>query len=471
MSKNKEKTPRQSSGQVREPAVAGAFYPGNEAELSLMIDEFFENVELPELDKYSIRGLIVPHAGYIYSGQVAAYGYKAAGLSTSSRPIRTVVLIGNSHQEFFDGISVYKSGYFRTPLGDIEIDQDFAQKLIDSNKKIFFKESAHLQEHSLEVQLPFLEKVLSVQGGFKIVPIIMGNDEQATIDILINALKNLIDDNTLIIASSDLSHYPRYEDAKYSDNKVIEAILSGKREGLNRTISELEAEGISNLQTCACGQGVIEVVMGLFGDKSIRLLKYANSGDTAGEKSQVVGYASIVFIDSRLLEIARQAVETYVKQGKVIKIEEKDEALNKNQGVFVTLRKNKELRGCVGTLDFLKPLYRNVIEMAISAATNDPRFKPVTKNELNELKYEISVLSLLEKVDSWQDIEIGKHGVQIRKNGRSGVFLPQVATENNWDRDTFLSILCAQKAGLPADCWKDSEVEIYIFTAQVFGEN
>jgi len=273
---------------VREPTVAGAFYPGSELELNSTIEGFFEKVKLPELDKY-IRGLIVPHAGYVYSGQVAAYGYK----TLIGQNIKTVVLIGNSHHEYFDGISVYPKDYYKTPLGKVEIDNDLAKKIIDSDEKISFQETAHLQEHSLEVQLPFLQKSLK---DFRFIPIIMGNDSPEIIDILINSLKNLIDDNTLIIASSDLSHYPNYEDAKYSDNKVIEAILTGKRENLRNIINQLEKENISNLQTCACGQGAIEVVMGLMSDKNIKLLKYANSGDVeVGNKSQVVGYGAIVF--------------------------------------------------------------------------------------------------------------------------------------------------------------------------------
>jgi len=486
MSKEKNK---EDDKRIREPAVAGSFYPSDKAELDLMIDEFFEKAELPKLGG-NISALIVSHAGYEYSGQVAAYAYKAL----IGKKIDTVVLIGNSHQEYFDGISVYESGYFRTPLGDIEVDADFAKKLIDSNPKIKFYEKAHLQEHSLEVQLPFLQKALSAPSGrdWKIVPIILGNQTN-TVDILIEALKNLIDENTLIIASSDLSHYPSYKDAQYSDNKVIQAILTGKRENLRKTISDLEKENIPNLQTCACGHDAIEVVMGLFGDKNIKLLKYANSGDVsvgdppAGEadKSQVVGYASIVFMDSelseieqkKLLDFARQAVETYVKTGKIIEVEENNPNLNQHRGAFVTLQKNGELRGCIGIFSTQggpasggEPLYKTVIDMAISAAVHDPRFNPVNKDELDKLEYEVSVLSPLQKVNSYKDVEIGKHGVEIVKNSKKGVFLPQVATENNWDKETFLSILCSQKAGLSADCYKDKNTEIYVFTAQIFGD-
>jgi hypothetical protein len=482
---NKEEnifTPSEVEGPIRKPAVAGTFYPGNADELNSMIDGFLQKAQLPKLDKY-IRALIVPHAGYVYSGQVAAYTYK----TLIGQNITRVIIIGNSHQEYFDGASIYPKGYFETPLGKIEIDADFAKKLMDASDKIYFKESAHSQEHSLEVQMPFLQKILPTQGGqasgWKIVPIILGNQEGIS-DVLINVLKNLIDDNTLIIASSDLSHYPNYKDAQYSDNKVIQAILSGKRENLKNTIFELEGKGIANLQTCACADDAIEVVMALMEGKTAKLLKSANSGDVTGDKSQVVGYAAIVFTSDkseselnkdqqkRLLEIARQSVEEYIKNGKILEIKESDSLLNRQLGAFVTLKEYGELRGCIGvfTGDVIEPLYKVVSEMAISAAVNDPRFNPVTKDELDKLEYEISVLSPLEKVNSYNDVEIGKHGVRIVSGSHSGVFLPQVATENNWNKDTFLSVLCTQKAGLSADCYKDKDTQIYVFTAQVFNE-
>ena len=471
---------------VREPVAAGSFYPGLKEELENMIDKYMLEVESPTSKKH-IRALIVPHAGYQFSGQVAAYAYKALIGNLPAGGINTVIIIGPSHHEYFEGASVYPKGYYKTPLGKIEIDKDLAKKIIDSDKRISFQASAHSQEHSIEVQLPFLQEVLPAIG-WKIVPIIMGNQPEA-VDILINSLKNLIDENTLLFASSDLSHYPSYEDAKYSDNKVIKAILTGKKENLENTIEQLKKENIPNLQTCACGQDAIEVVMGVMEDKekSIKLLKYANSGDVEiGNKSQVVGYAAIVFMDStsssqpnlelskeerkKLLEIAQESVETYVKTKKILQFKNDLPALEKHLGAFVTIKKSGQLRGCIGIFEPKIPLYQVVIEMAISAATKDSRFYPITEDELKDLKYEISVLSPLKKVNSWRDIEIGKHGVQVKQGLHSGVFLPQVATENNWDLDSFMSQLCSQKAGLPADCWKNPETDIYIFTAQVFGE-
>ncbi|MFH1551815.1 MAG: AmmeMemoRadiSam system protein B [bacterium] len=472
--KNNEQSFQQNSRQVREPAVAGSFYPDNKAELKSMVDEYLNKAELLEING-SIKALIVPHAGYEYSGQIAAYGFK----TLVGKPIKRVILIGNSHQEYFDGVSVWNAGNFKTPLGEIAIDEDFADKLINSNPKIIFKESAHLKEHSLEVQLPFLQRILPC-SDWKIVPIILGN--QGGIDILIDALRNLINDNTLLIASSDLSHYPNYKDAQYSDNKVIQAILSGKRENLQKIISDLEKQGIPDLQTCACGQGAIEVVMGLTGGSDVRLLKSANSGDLSRpertDKNRVVGYMSIAFIDNDsklneaeqkiLLNLAKQTVENYVQTNKIIEIKETNANLNKHQGAFVTIKKHGDLRGCIGEFKADEPLYQVVIDMAIATATQDPRFNPISEDELDDLEYEISVLSPLRKVNSWKEIEINKHGVEIKQGMRRGVFLPQVATENNWDLDTFMSVLCTQKAGLSADCWKNPKTEIYVFTAQVF---
>lgn len=172
-------------------------------------------------------------------------------------------------------------------------------------------------------------------------------------------------------------------------------------------------------------------------------------------------------MNKELLEIAKNAVETYIKTGRIIEVEKISSDLAQPQGAFVTLKENRDLRGCIGTFSADKPLYKTVIEMAIAAATQDPRFSPVSKDELNKLEYEISVLSPLRKINSWKEIEIGKHGVEIKQGNRSGVFLPQVATENNWNLNTFMSVLCSQKAGLPPDCWKNPETEIYVFTAQI----
>lgn len=464
---------------VREPAVAGQFYPADAKELVRQVDDFLTQAALKKSNG-AILGLIVPHAGYPYSGQVAAYGFK----QLQGENIETVILLGNSHHAYFEGAAVYPKGYFKTPLGEVAIDEELAQKIIAENQKIRADSSVHTLEHSLEVEIPFLQRTLK---DFKIVPILLSsNTSLDDIKIFSQAIsKNIAGKNILVVASSDMSHYPFYEQANYADKKIYEAILTGL-EKLENTIGELRDENIANAQTFLCAKEAVEVLMLVMQDlgKKDILLKYANSGDTTGDRSQVVGYAAIAFYgerrdselnyqeQQRLLEIAKQTVESYVKAGKAPEFSESRPALNQKLGAFVTLKKNGQLRGCIGrfTSDDNPSLYQTVWQMAIAAATQDVRFLPVSRDELPDLEYEVSVLSPLKKIDDWHQIQLGKHGVEIRKGGRSGVFLPQVAQETGWNFETFMGQLCSQKAGLDWNCWQDKDTQLYIFTAQVFGE-
>jgi hypothetical protein len=470
---------------VREPAVAGQFYPADAKELAREVDGFLSKAEkIPPSPPFikgglgGILGLVVPHAGYVYSGQVAAAGFK----QLVNEDIETVILIGNSHRAYFDGAAVYDKGYFKTPLGEVEIDSVLAQKIIGENPKIKSDFSVHESEYSLEVEVPFLQKTLK---NFKIVPILLGSGSSDDVKILAQAIsQNIKDKNVLVVASSDMSHYPPYEQAIYADKKIYEAILTGQVENLEKIIAQLEKENIANAQTFLCGKDAVEalmLVMQDLGAKDIKLLKYANSGDTAGDKAQVVGYSAIAFYgersdfqlnqqeQQRLLEIARQTVESYVKTGQAPVFSENSPALNQKLGIFVTLKNNGQLRGCLGnfTGDTDEPLWCNVVKMAVAAASQDPRFLPVSAEELSHLEYEVSVLSPLKKISDWHEIQLGKHGVEIKKGMHSGVFLPQVATETGWDLETFMGQLCFQKAGLPQTCWQDKDTEIYTFTAQV----
>jgi hypothetical protein len=466
----------QSHQNVRNPAVAGQFYPADAEELAAQADGFLAEASLVSASG-AILGLIAPHAGYEYSGQVAAYGFK----QLQGQDVETVILIGNSHSAYFDGAAIYAEGYFKTPLGEIEIDSDLAQKIISENEKIKVDISVHSQEHSLEVELPFLQRVLK---NFKLVPILMGSGDFTDVEILAGAIaKNIKDKNVIVVASSDMSHYPPYQSANYADKKTYEAILTGQVEKLEAAIAQLENEKIPGAETFLCGKDAVEVLMLVVQDlraSDIRLLKYANSGDAASDKSQVVGYGAIGFYaqgrgselnleeQRRLLEIAKLTTETYIKTGKMPKFSENTPALNQKLGAFVTLKEQGQLRGCIGSFSGSLPLWLAVQQMAVAAATGDPRFSPVIEDELPQLDYEISVLSPLQKIDDWHEIELGKHGVEIKKGANSGVFLPQVASETGWDLDTFMGQLCSQKAGLPWNCWQDKDTEIYVFTAQVF---
>ncbi len=483
---------------IRQPAVAGQFYPSDKEELTQMISRFLGEAELPQPDDSAqsakIRGLVLPHAGYPFSGPVAAYGFKAI----QAQAVKKVILIGPSHHQYLSRAVIDESDIWQTPLGQVDLATDLAKTLVKENSLFGLDSVPHQSEHSLEVMLPFLQTVLN---DFRILPILVNQLTDDDLKEISQSLVKHLDEQTLVIASSDMSHYPAYEQANQADGKVIEAILTGQLSKLEETIDQLFQENIPDLDTCLCGQEAVEVLMAIAQEKKadeIKLLKYANSGDVAvsgplgseASKSQVVGYSAISFSwpeksktsseirlnrtqKNKLLEIAESSVEEYVLEGKIPKFEVNDSLLNKSLGAFVTLEKDGQLRGCIGLFSSEDeqaslPLYQTVSQMAVAAASQDNRFYPVQAGELDELEYEISVLSPLRKIDDWRQIELGKHGVQIRQGQRSGVFLPQVATENNWDLETFLGQLCSQKAGLPWDCWKEGQVDIYIFTAQVF---
>jgi len=455
---------------IREPAAAGKFYPLNKEELKEKVEKLLKKAEVSN-NQADLFGLIVPHAGYDFSGLTAAYGFKSI-----NSEIDTVVIMANSHQEFFEGISVFKEGYYRTPLGKVEIDSELAGKLIESNEKISFRKSAHQNDHVIEVEIPFLQFLLD---DFKIVPVLFGNSGGNDYRILAEVLKNLIaEKKVLIIASSDLSHYPSRKDAEKVDSQTIEAILTGKVNKLEERMENLEE--VFNLETPACGIDAVKTLMLLAEGMDIKLLNYSNSGEVTGDETNVVGYASIGFFNNKkfqlsqedkekLLKIARHSVESYVKKGK-IEYNQPDN-LNEKLGAFVTIKKEGELRGCIGTFSPSEyPLHETVSRMAVSAASEDERFKPVTEEELKDLEYEISVLSELKRIENWKDIKLGEQGVKIVYGSYSGVFLPQVAKENNWNLEEFLSQLCFQKVGLSSECYKNNNVDLYVFEAEIFGE-
>jgi len=288
------------------------------------------------------------------------------------------------------------------------------------------------------------------------------------------------------VASSDLSHFHSYDEAVKLDHKVINAIKEWDYFNLLRNLQSRIWE--------ACGGGPIVATMIAaeeLGANEAILLKYANSGDVpAGERSRVVGYSAIAFCKNKeahrnkdnefslskaeqeeLLKIARQAVESIVRQKKVLEISHCEyEALKQDRGAFVTLRKHGQLRGCIGYTAPIQPLYLTVRDAAISAAERDPRFRPVQEDELDELSYEISVLSPMRHVRDINEIVIGKHGLVVKKGYSEGLLLPQVAPEQGWDCIEFLEHTC-RKAGLPPEAWKDEDTDIFCFTAFVFGEH
>jgi hypothetical protein len=462
------------SSNIKEPSAAGTFYPDNPKELSKMVDSLVASVSAKSIDG-EIFALIVPHAGYGFSGETAAFGYKLL----KNRKYKTVIVIGTSHRYGFSGVSVYPEGKFATPLGNIEVDKEFALKLLNQDKEIYFEPQAFKNEHSVEVQLPFLQRTLN---GFKIVPIVTGDCPLSTCDRLASLLKDAIGDrkDVLVVVSTDLYHGYDYEEAEAVDNLTISYINNMDAEGLYYGLRD------GKLQLCG-GFGVVSTIILAkeLGHNKVKLLKNTNSAQVTSKKIKgtwTVGYASLAIDNEsggamlnkeerkKLLKIARSSIETYLKTGKKLELSETNPALLKEMGAFVTLHKHGELRGCIGNLIGKGPFYLTVRDMAIESATGDPRFSPLQLTELGDIDIEISALSPMQKIDTPDKIRLGIDGVLVRKGFRSGVFLPQVATETGWTKEKFMSNLCAHKAGLSPDAWKGDDIEIFTFTAEIFSE-
>ncbi len=458
--------------QVRQAVWAGQFYDGDPAKLASRIDQCLRSVPPQPEVRGEIKALIVPHAGYVYSGQTAAYAYSLV----KGKPYDTVVIIGPSHRFGFKGCSVYPKGGFQTPLGTAAVDEALAAELMKEST-IKFILGAHEEEHSVEVQVPFVQTVLP---GAKIVPIVMGYPETRTVKALADALDSACaGKKVLVIASTDMSHFLTKDKANALDAKTIELIKTLKADEIER---KMEAG-----ENILCGGSPVAAVIlyaGKRGAARAHVLKYADSAESSGDTEQVVGYVSAVLVaggettapsfeltasdKKELLALARSAVETYVREQQVIEPPATSPNLATNKGAFVTLKERGELRGCIGFIEPIAPLSLIVIQAAIYAAVRDTRFEPVSVDELSRLEYEISVLTPLEEVTDPSLIRVGKHGLVIEKNGRKGLLLPQVPVENGWTREEFLAQACL-KAGLPEDAWRKG-AKIYSFEAIVFGE-
>lgn len=483
-----------SDSDVREPAVAGKFYPDSAAKLRLAIGKFLQDA-IPAKVKKPVA-IIVPHAGYIFSGQICADGFN----QVSNQKYDIVVILGTNHTgSGFNRISLYPGVGFRTPLGTAPVDKSIISSLLkESPNDCILDKPAHESEHSLEVIVPFIQVVFPKA---KIVPIVVGSQDMDTCTRFGQALaKVLKNKNALIVASSDLSHYPSQEDTNIVDRKTLEAIEKLDIAGFRKTIQDNMNKNISNLSTCACGEAPIMAAMAAaqsMGATRGAIVSYANSGDVAiGERSRVVGYGAVVLTadgnkkeiissakkpttpvssslttsdKKTLIAFARETLSRIFTTDTVPLARGFSANLQQPRGVFVTLKKKGELRGCIGHMIADEPLGKLVGTMAIQAALNDRRFNPLTGDELNDIEIEISVLTPMKKVAGVSDILIGRDGVLLAKDGRSAVFLPQVATEQGWSREEMLDHLC-QKAGLDSGCWKKG-AQFSTYQALVFSES
>jgi len=466
----------------RQPAVAGQFYPSNPDKLHKEVCNLFVSAEPKKCTH--VRAIICPHAGYIYSGIVAASAFNQIDVDFN---YKRIFLIASSHHDSFNYGSVYCDGNYVMPYGDEIVDTSFGRSLVDRFPDIFSSDkSPHQKEHGIEVQLPFLHYAL--KKPYQIVPIIIGTSNPAICKQIASALKPYLNSDNLFIISSDFSHYPEYSDAMRVDATTKEAVLANSPDILLTTLAENTKKHIPNLATSLCGwTSVLTLLYMTTQNETLEYhaIKYNNSGDSkyAGGSDRVVGYwgfaVSEKLIQSNdlklseteketLLNIARKTLEEHCLHNKKHKFDSYNfsTTLETKCGAFVTLHKKGELRGCIGRITGNLPLYQMVQEMALSAATQDPRFRPVEADELTDIDIEISVLSPMKKIDNISEIILGKHGIVIENGNRTGLFLPQVATETGWNKEEFLGHCARDKAGLGWDGWQAAN--IYIFTATVF---
>ena len=469
----------QSQAPVVRPATqANRFYTGDARELSEEVDSF---LALHRNDaKYSnVAALIVPHAGYYFSGNVAASAYMAID---PKKQYKRIFLLGPSHHEWLDGASVNtEADWYATPLGNVKVDHETAVALTNTDSVFCYRSEAHDREHCLEVQLPFLQR--SFKEVPPIVPIVISTNDYEKLKRMAEVLKPYFTDENLFVISSDFSHYPSYEDACEVDAKTGKAVESGDVEEFIATINANARSGKRNLATSACGEfAIITLMLMLDKQYEVKHLMYQNSGNIDNhDHSRVVGYHSFAILhkdnmsfalsdaDKKALkEIAFNSIRDSL-DGKPIAqptLTSYLSPLTSKCGTFVSLHKHGHLRGCIGHFGEDYPLHEIVAEMARAAAFEDPRFKPVTRDELNDLDIEISVLTPMRRIQSLDEFELHRHGIYIKKGYRSGTFLPQVADEVNWTKEEFVGHCSQDKAGLGWDGWRDAE--LYVYEAIIF---
>ena len=489
------------SGQTTlDSPLAGSWYPASSSALKKQMKKYFDNVKEKKLE--DVIALILPHAGYAYSGQTAAYGIKEIIGNKYSR----VIILGPSHQQYMKNkICIPKDvNAFKTPIGTTPLDKEFINKL-KKYPEVISNDQTHHNEHSVQIELPLLQNALN---QFKFVPIIVGQLDSTTAQKIGNILKSLIDDNTLVIASSDFTHYgqrfrytpfPLNFQTQQNIKKIdMDAIKKIDNINFNKFNRYIEKTGIT-----VCGSNPISILLAMLPKKTqATLLHYDTSGRQTGDFTNSVSYVSMAFTGKwdtechklktekaksdckvnneilkkddkeNLLKLARKTLLYYMKNRKMptpeklgIKI---TSSMRQKMGCFVTLHKHGMLRGCIGEISPTRPLYVAVMHQAVNAALRDHRFPRVNAKEIPNLEFEISALTPPKPVSSYKDIVIGRDGMIISKHGYSAVFLPQVAPEQGWDLAQTLTHL-SQKAGLPPNAWKDGAA-FTTFQAIVFNE-
>jgi MEMO1 family protein len=484
-----------SKDDVLNSRLAGTWYTSDPEELKREIDGYIACAETEQHEKPI--ALILPHAGYAYSGATAAYGIK----QLKDRSYKRVIVMGPTHRyEMRNLVSMPSQSQYSTPLGRIDLDTEFMDRL--AAKPFATRNSqAHYDEHSVQIELPLLQRVLD---EFKLVPIVCGQLDLATCARLGASLRTMIDEDTLLVASSDFTHFgPRFAYTPFESdvpNRIRQLDM-----GAFSKIENKDAKGFMNYvdETGAtiCGRVPIAVLLNMLSeDAEVKLLKYDSSGRMTGDYDNTVSYLAAVVsgewgskassesdsseeipdgdpeLDQRdkatLLQLARATLASYMEKGrrpssKELAIEI-SAGMRQVMGAFVTLHKDGRLRGCIGEIVPRRPLYLAVMDHAVNSAVNDHRFPQLAADELDDIQIEISALTPPKEVDAYDDIEIGRHGILLQKGLRAAVFLPQVAPEQGWGLEETLTHL-ALKAGLPPDGWREG-AQFQVFEAIVFEE-
>ncbi len=472
----------QGADRIREPVFAGSWYPGEEEVLRKAVEEYMKEAAC-EIPPGRMIGLICPHAGYSYSGAVAGHSYHLV----RGKQYEAVILVGPSHRYPFPGASVWSRGVWKSPVGDLTVDGELADAIVGHHDLIRDVERAHTREHSLELQLPFVHEAL---GTVPIVPIVMADQSYENSKLLADAIIRAVGDrNVLLIASSDLSHYHPGTVADRLDSLLIDRVEDLDVKGL--------LDGLRDGSFEACGGGPIATVLLAsreLGAKSAHVLAHANSGDVTGDYDQVVGYLAAAVTTEKartprkpektplpspsgaslgdeeqayLRAVVRETIDAALEGRTPVYGDCDSPVLREMHGAFVTLKIDGRLRGCMGRIVPTCSILDAVKALAVAAAFQDPRFEPLSKEEAERIEFEISILTPLTRIEDVDLIEVGTHGIFLRKGYRTGVLLPQVPVEQGWDREEFLQGIC-RKAGLPGTCCDDPGVELSVFSAQVF---
>lgn len=485
-------TPRPTEKKVLKSALAGRWYSADADTLRREIEASLIKADTPA--RNHVIGLILPHAGYMYSGQTAAYGLQAAAGTDYSR----IIIMGPTHRVPMQNFtSIPDVTHIQTPLGDVPLDLECIHRLKETP---YFKTvpQAHQGEHSVQIEIPLLQTVFT---NFKLVPIVVGQIDPPTMKEIANVLTSELDENTLVVVSTDFTHYgDSFQYTPFSTN--IKEQLHTLDMGAFDTIKNKDADAfhryVERSGATICGRCPVGIFLNMLSDNAeVKLVRYDTSGELTGDFRNSVSYVAATVQGrwnssekrnqtessaandllsnedkKQLLKLARQTLQFALTHKRPPEPDELDvevtDGMQRVMGAFVTLEKNHQLRGCIGEIFPRRELYKAVIDHAVNAAFNDYRFQPVTAPEEPSIHIEISALQPPYPIERWQDIKLGKHGIVLRKGRHQAVFLPQVAPEQGWTVEETLTHL-AVKAGLPADAWEHN-TEFYVFEAIVFEE-